>query len=113
MAIETSTSSSICPKGWKLPSSSNTNSDYSALIDAYGGHYSTDIQGEVPNFVQYGGYVDNSGLWSSDNTGFYWGSTTIDDGHGSSIGSLRIGYNFAEIGYRPRYEGVPARCVAR
>ncbi len=113
-AIGENAAYSICPKGWKLPTSGATNSDYSALITAYGGHYSTDIQG-TPAFG-LPGYVDGDAeLWSVGLSGYYWGSTSVDDGYGhdGNGGALRISSTFTEMGRQKMYEGLPARCVAR
>ena len=84
---------SICPKGWKLPSTRSTSvadwkteSDFYKLAVAYGMNPSSTSQstanfykqagpGTTPNFLPTGYY--NGGLYYSSNYGLYWSSTSL------------------------------------
>ncbi len=71
-------SGSICPEGWELPTSNNTNSgSFGALTASYGitsnATGSTTLRSAPLNFV-YGGLV-YSGSLQDTGTGYYWSST--------------------------------------
>ena len=115
----------ICPKNWKLPSSSDIN----ALISDYGG------AGELGNSPFNGvyadefyttrtcGYYDNEDAchWSNSDTGYYWSSTVTFHPweNGTSEGHLDAGYmriySFYKAGYSDdgyyTGNGYSVRCV--
>ncbi len=68
--------SSICPKGWKLPTGSGTG-DYTRMVDAY--HMGVDVVKltGLPLYFVRGGFIDpTSRLFAGgSNYGCYWTST--------------------------------------
>ena len=100
---------SICPKGWRLP----TSAEYTALATAYGGNNSTgstnlrDANG--PAFVFAGNYRDGSQN-DQGSYGRYWSSTAdySDFAYG-----LRLDSSSAYSYYYYKYYGYSVRCVAR
>ena len=122
---------SICPNGWKLPSTAmNTNSsaDFRALLIAYGGSdtiqdynnntsptgsklYSLIGPDTIANLLLTGFYENNS-LTHGNRFGFYWSSTS-----GNTSDYARILYFdqiFMNSAYRyARHFGFSIRCLAR
>lgn len=66
-------SSSICPKGWRLPSNNSTNGPTYASL----GLTTSDIS-EDPYYFVYGGYVRNGIFDPSGGQGYYWSSTAYN-----------------------------------
>ncbi len=120
--------SSICPRGWKLPSNSDTNiGTYTALNSAYSGAWETNVTingtsgytgrrfgyNSADAFFLAAGNVNGNGLNDSGSNGFYWSST---------VGSSNVNYayylRFSSGGVYPaysnygRYYGFSVRCVA-
>ena len=127
---------SICPKGWKLPSTYNGSgaaaeaTDFRKLMIGYGG--SSSIQtydssttptgatmygnigpGTTPNFLLAGLYSGSSGTAGS--FGFYWSSTShygVD-----SASTLFFDYSsYVDSAYNggtKRYYGISVRCLLR
>ena len=66
---------SICPKGWKLPTSNNSNSgSFGGLV---GSLNSTTIT-QAPYYFNPSGYVGSGSLWYAGNSGYYWSSTAYN-----------------------------------
>ncbi len=113
-----SVNTSICPKGWKLPSggSNSSTSEFSkfasaeSIADSAAG--STKIQAAPYNF-KYTGYVEAGSLQSGVNNGQWWSSVTSDDYHAYYlfIQSINVlpGTNYS-LG---RHSGFAVRCIAR
>jgi len=122
---------SICPKGWRLPTSTTSNAsattspnwktgDWYALATAYGANlesnyaqsaatfYNNAGPGTTPGFLLAGGY--NNGLFGNGGSdGFYWSSTA-----GSSTSAYRIYFGSGLVSsanniYRRR--GLSVRCL--
>ena len=71
--------SDICPKGWKLPNSS----EYTSLISIYTTGTSLSA---APFYGSYAGvYLDNS-FYEGAQTGYYWSSTAVDSNNASRMG---------------------------
>ncbi len=102
---------SICPKGWKLPTSNDL-----ALFASSEGITSSSlskIRSSPYNFTHIG-YIVKNGLRTDTNESFWWSSTA------GSTSELVIGvyinYNYSYV-YFPtttqRYYGAAIRCIAR
>ncbi len=104
---------SICPTGWNLPTSNNTNTgSFGALTSGLTASTSTTTNNLklAPYYFVYSGYVDGSSLGGAGSVGHYWSSTAVDDTRAYYLDlSTNIGpsYNFH------RYYGYSVRCVAR
>ena len=109
--------SSICPKGWRLPTSSNYTDNYSfgKLTNAYGitnnENGTSDSSMTIsPLYFVYGGWIDNS-ILGQGGLGTYWSSTATGDTTSTYY------LNFNGTGVRPnnifnRGYGTTVRCVA-
>ncbi len=105
---------SICPKGWRLPTSTSSG-EYQALMNAYG--ISSNTAGSTalvsaPLYFVRGGYVDSGSLRNAGYYGFYWSSTAY------SSTSVAYDLYFGSGGVYPsynsnRYRGFSVRCLAR
>ena len=128
-----SASTSICPKGWRLPigGTRDSNNDYWELIvdklnngvlpaGSGGGIYEGDPEGaEVSkivrafpnNFVVSGYMYNGSSVNGRGNRGDYWSATT-------SSGTTAYRFSFREQGVNPgtvaleKYDGLTVRCVS-
>ena len=113
--------SSICPKGWRLPTSNSATAKYSFgnLVRQYGySGYNQDISDATliasPFFFAHGGSIRDGELYNlAGNDGFYWSSTAATSGTDNAYN-----FRFAKDYYvRPsygnyRYFGFNVRCVA-
>ena len=101
---------SICPKGWKLPTSNNSNSgSFGGLV---GSLNSTTIT-QAPYYFNPSGYVLSGSLWYAGYYGYYWSSTAY-----SNTSNAYVLY-FGSSGVYPsggtnriRYYGRSVRCLA-
>ena len=113
--------SSICPKGWKLPESNSTAvGSFGGLLSKYSIVNSdtasmTKLTSSPLYFVR-GGYVYQSTTYlfrDAGDRGYYWSSTPNSDGSYAyylgfwSTGSIDPSYNYA------RNYGFSVRCIAR
>jgi len=110
------TSSSICPKGWKLPTNNNSNSgSFSYLLSAGSIGTSATILTSPPYFFVRGGGVDQStsnGLFKdAGNYGRYWSSTVSSD---SKAYRFVVSGTFITVSdASSKYNGYSVRCIAR
>lgn len=110
---DTNTSSnatdSICPKGWQLPTSNNSNSrSFQALVGSL--NSSTIIQ--APYFFHPSGYVNTGSLRDAGSDGYYWSSTA----HRSPSDAYNLNFYSSRVNpssYTYRYYGRSVRCLAR
>ncbi len=108
-------SSSICPKGWKLPVNNTdiTDKAYGNLLSGIPSNASgaQAITVAPYNFV-YGGYVSSSvNLENPNSLGRYWSSTA---NYATFVYNLTIGDVLISLSdYNERYLGFSVRCVAR
>lgn len=113
--ISGTAASSICPKGWRLPTS-NVGGEFETLVNALGGTSSTNNITKAPFYGVRGGYVrqgaDDLFAYAGDG-GYYWSSTPFSDG--SNAYNLAFGdISNIDPSYRwARYFGFSVRCVAR
>ena len=100
---------SICPKGWQLPTSNNSNSgSFGGLV---GSLNSTTIT-QAPYYFNPSGYVRSGSLWKAGLEGGYWPSTA----YSNTSRAYYLGFSSAHV--RPsygdnRYVGFSVRCLAR
>ena len=100
---------SICPKGWKLPTSHNSNpGSFDTLV---GSLNSTTIT-QAPYYFNPSGYVTSGSLRYAGDRGSYWSSTAW------SIASYAYELYFRSFNVEPsnmnyRYSGQSVRCLAR
>lgn len=128
---DTDAQHSICPKGWRLPSSRANygpdwqSADFYQLAIAYGMDPSETLQypsdfynqagpGTIPNFLLTGYYSDDQ-MWgpfiNGGSSGYYWSSTSMGNGDAEVLYFYSIHVRTATDGYR-RY-GRAIRCLAR
>ena len=103
---------SICPKGWQLPTSNNSNSgSFQALMNAYSiGNDSTKIT-QSPLYFNPSGRVNSGSLRRAGDYGRYWSSTAYSSA--SVAYSLYFASGDVSPSYRNyRYFGQSVRCLA-
>ena len=109
-------SQSICPRGWKLPSTNGTNTDFQGLYNAYkgstGAETSTNMRAsDGPAFVlsglRYSGSTYFQGI-----EGNYWSSTASNSNYAYYL-NLASSYVSPAGGYGDKYSGYSVRCVAQ
>ena len=117
---------SICPKGWRLPTTgADSNNgwkrgDFYALATAYGANLESDYYensatfynnagpGTVPNFLLAGYYTLY--WWFFSGAGYFWSSTSSSD----TSNARRLHFNSSRIysaNYSSRYSGFSVRCL--
>ena len=130
---------SICPKGWKLPTSTTSNAnaqtspnwktgDWYALAKAYGANLESNylnnssatgknfynnagpVNNSIPNFLLAGGYSSGS-FDNGGSGGYYWSSTSYNSSKAYLLYSHSSYINSAGNSYR-RY-GYSVRCLAK
>ncbi|MEI7918419.1 MAG: FISUMP domain-containing protein [Candidatus Saccharibacteria bacterium] len=103
------TAISICPSGWRLPTSNG--GEFTALNTAINGGSTTTDAGLIgtPWLAQRGGYW-NSGFGDQGSYGNYWSSTQNSTTNAYSLffGSTYVG----PANYVNKYSGFAVRCVA-
>ena len=111
----TNATDSICPKGWQLPTSNNSNSgSFQALTNAYS--ISSNAAGSTalvsaPLYFVRSGYVDSGSLRYAGDYGYYWSSTAFS----STSYAYRLAFlsgAVAPSGSNYRYNGLSVRCLA-
>jgi len=108
--------SSICPKGWKLPTS-NSGGEFSTLVVSLGGASSTNNITKAPFYGARGGLIaqatSNLFLRGGD-YGHYWSSTPSETY--TSMAYLFFFYNTTHVSGAStggRSDGRSVRCIAR
>ena len=114
----TNASSSICPRGWRLPPNDGTNSYKNLLFTSY------DLQDDEASFTKmrhspldfsFASYYDYVGgqVDAADDYGFYWSSTAYYYGNS---GSYYLTFRSGRVhphGIGDKVSGRSVRCVAR
>ncbi len=129
---------SICPKGWRLPTSGNNstagttgittpgsatnlvNGDFAALYQAYGGTGTSGSDTTMytqmtnpsygPNFA-LSGFVDTGGQFDVSSSGYFWSSTVLSNGSAYYM-VLNTSVVYSQDSYYKFY-GQSVRCVSR
>ena len=98
--------SSICPKGWRLPTGGYAQDKEFNKIFSY--YPSSELMQGEPNFTLF---ANISGRWLNEGGGYYWSSTVLADNvaYALYVGSSSVN---SEISYGKMY-GFSVRCVAR
>lgn len=105
----TNATGSICPKGWQLPFSGNSNSgSFGGLVRSLNPTTIT----QAPYYFNPSGSVSSGSLWGAGSSGNYWSSTA------RSLNSVVYNLHFASNNLSPsysnnRYLGFSVRCLAR
>ena len=108
---------SICPKGWQLPTSNNSNSgSFQALMNAYS--ISSNTAGstaitQTPLYFNPSGYVASGSLWYAGAYGYYWSSTALSSASGAYFLYFFSGRVDPSGDIVLRYVGLSVRCLAR
>ena len=124
----TDTLYSICPKGWKLPSSYTTTktnwqttSDFYVLAHQYGldsttsvdesdnGFYTQAGPNTIPNFL-LAGYDTNDDIMDQGSIGCYWSSTTMSQNPNALCFENN---NISSASNNANYLGLSVRCLLR
>ena len=104
---------SICPKGWRLPTSKSSG-EYQALMAAYNITSNTDSTTRItqsPLYFHPSGNVYSGSLWGAGIVGIYWSSTA----HSSTSYAYYLFFNSGGVNpsyYDYRYHGFSVRCLA-
>ena len=104
---------SICPKGWKLPTSSSSGlGSFHLVTNMYGITTSTiDNVTKSPLYFIPAGYVAAGSLNDAGSFGYYWSTTAGNSYYAYYFVFGASTYNQSSGGYR--YRGQPVRCLAR
>ena len=101
--------SSICPKGWKLPTSGN--SDLGSFAHLTSGISTGSTLSKAPYYFIPAGYAGSGSLNTAGSDGYYWSSTAASSGYAYY---LYFGLNsvYPSVSYG-QDSGFPVRCLAR
>ncbi len=103
---------SICPIGWQLPTSNNTNDkSFAYLIDAYNLTSADNSVYGDPMYFVYGGHLNDSQLRNAGNFGAYWSSTPNSSVYLYTY-YFYLDNNFSLSDAGSRNIGYSVRCVA-
>ena len=102
-----SASSSICPKGWRLPTG-GSGGEFQAV---YGQYKSTAAMQASPVSFTLSGHRSGSSTDSQGSYGHFWSSTAYDASHVYSLYMTTSGVN-AVGNYNDKYYGFTIRCVS-
>ena len=106
---------SICPKGWQLPTSNNSNSgSFQALMNAYS--ISSNTAGgtaitQTPLYFNPSGFVSSGSLRDAGDEGDYWSSTAGSNTSGAYYLYFGSGYVSPSSNFDRCY-GQSVRCLA-
>ena len=108
--------SSICPRGWRLPPNDGTNSYENLLFTSYwlqeDSAISTKMQSRPLDFSFAGNYnYDDGQTYATGDFGYYW-SSTVD----GSYDAYYLYFDISSVSPQDRYNkanGESVRCVAR
>ena len=98
--------SSVCPKGWRLPTG-GANGEFQALYSAYNSNVSNFIS--ATSAVLSGSWFESSAYYQGSN-GYWWSSTAYD-----LTGGYYLSFSSSNIGPQSYYfkrSGFSVRCVA-
>ena len=98
---------SICPKGWRLPTSGNSNSEFQTLYNNY--NSSSALRSNPVNFTLFG-FVSSSSRGNQGSYGFYWSSTV----HSGSAYNLSLDTSDVyPASDNNKSIGLSVRCITR
>ena len=102
------TAVSVCPKGWRLPTSGNSSSEFQTLYNNYN---SSSALRSNPVNLTLSGYVYSSSRVYQGSDGYYWSSTVYSDNR--AYGLYLNTSDVHPINVNNRYGGFSVRCIAR
>ena len=106
---------SICPKGWRLPTS-NSGGEFATLVTALGGTSSTNNITKAPFYGVRGGIINqNTGslFRYAGINGYYWSSTPNSDGANAYYLTFSNTNDVSPSHHNTRQVGRSVRCIAR
>ena len=99
--------SSICPKGWRLPTGGSSGEFQTLYNNSY--NSSALMQGE-PNFT-FSGYVYDGSVYGQGDYGYFWSSTVYDANYAYDLYLKSSNVYPADL--NNKYIGFSVRCVAQ
>ena len=114
---------SICPSGWRLPSSNDTTKEYNKLSISYGGTGSiqsgtanaSDIMSNrfrtFPNNILYSGYLSGSSTRYRGSEGYYWSRSAYNSGRNVSYDLFLKNTIFDPSSSNEKNTGYSIRCL--
>ena len=103
--------SSICPKGWHLPSAGYSGSEYNQLVVVYGYTVGADFT-TAPMFMFSSGFVINGALRGAGKDADYWSSTAHSENPGNAFDlGFSGGAGLFAFDYYGRQAGFAVRCM--
>ena len=99
--------SSICPKGWRLPTSGNIYSEFQTLYNNY--RSSSALRSNPVNLTLSGGAFSSRRL-NQDSYGNYWSSTVDSSEYAYNLYLTTLSVN--PVLSRGKYQGLSVRCIA-
>ena len=103
------TTVSICPKGWRLPTGGNSNSEFQAL---YSNYTSSSALMSNPVNLTLSGYAWSDVHRYQGSGGRYW-SSTVDSNKYAYHFYLDTSTTYFAVNYYDKYHGFSVRCIAR
>ena len=101
------TTASICPKGWRLPTSGNSNSEFQTLYNNYN---SSSFLRSNPVNLTTSGFVNSSSRNNQGSDGYYWSSTVRSS---ANAYDLALGASHVDpVDHTNKYYGFSIRCIA-
>ena len=114
---DSSATSSICPKGWRLPANTTTPREFQSLMITYdidiNNNSTSSGSSKITRYPLYfhpSGDIDSGSLRNAGGTGVYWSSTAYSDVTYSLYFNSNYIYPTNDI---YRYFGQSVRCLAR
>ena len=113
----TNATSSICPKGWRMPPNEGNNSYNNLIFTSYGLQEDNEanpakMRSRPLDFTLAGNYLYDVGrVYNTDGYGYYWSSTVY-----SSYDAYNLDFNSSGVDPQNWYNkasGLSVRCMAR
>ena len=113
--VTTAPNTSICPKGWTLPTNGDrgVNKSWAKLLDVYGVTTGAQLLTKPLGFIKYYGYWNwyNASEYGQGSSGYFWSGTPS-----SETNAYYLGYNSGGVNPQDNSSkgyGFSIRCVAR
>ena len=102
---------SICPKGWKIPTGNTTGEFYTLNTNANAGATNTSAGlRSYPNNFIYSGYVDSGKVYNRGSYGDYWSSTAYSSNYAYYLSFYSSYVDPGTVNFT-KYNGRSVRCV--
>jgi uncharacterized protein (TIGR02145 family) len=107
IATQPVTTQTICPQGWRLPTSTSGGGEFGAMRDAVGGNVATFTATWLGVYSgYYGGVLADQ---SNTGTGYYWSSVKTNNNGANSVNLNNSSFLPGNAGIQ---YGLAVRCVA-